>query len=228
MSSVKVLAAAAALAAAFSAARAAAPGDAVGYVRTTDGRPVVDPFGDCWHTNEWRHGMRFANCQPKALRSAALTAPRAAAARPPAPAAVPAAKPPAPAAAPLHLSADTLFAFDSDALTAQGRSLLDGFGKRVANARYRLVDVSGHADRLGASSYNRRLSERRAEAVRDYLVEHGIDALRIRTQGLGSANPVAATAQCTGMPRAKLIQCLQPDRYADVTVVGTLHTASAQ
>jgi OOP family OmpA-OmpF porin len=229
--SVKVLAAAAALAAAFSAARASAPGDAVGYVLSADGRPVVDPFGDCWHTNEWQRGMHFANCEPKARRAAAVSGATARAAprhAPAAKAALVAAKPAPRPAAPLRLSADTLFPFDSDVLTAQGRSILDGLDKRIANAGYRFVDISGHADRLGTPSYNRRLSERRAEAVRDYLVEHGIDAHRIRARGLGSANPVTSSARCAGLPRKRLIECLQPDRYAEVTVVGTVHTASAR
>ncbi len=221
----RFLAVAACLMAAMPAARAAASGDAAGYLLSAGGQPVMGSFGDCWHTGEWRPGMRFANCEPMKAAAASELPKSAPAARQAPPAAAPAPHPKP--AAPFRLSADTLFQFDSAALTPQGRATLDSLAKRIAAADYRSVDIAGHADRLGTRSYNRSLSERRAEAVRDYLVQHGIDARRIRARGLGSAQPASSTAQCEGMPRARLIQCLQPDRYAEVTVVGTAHSAGA-
>lgn len=205
------------------AARAAASGDSSGYLLVGDGHPVTDSSGDCWHTGEWRPGMRFANCEPRPVKTAAASGPpkAAPAARPTPPAAAPAPKPAPQPAAPFRLSADTLFGFDSAALTPQARAALDSLGKRIAAADYRSVDIAGHADPLGTPSYNRSLSERRAGAVRDYLVQHGIDARRIRAKGLGSAQPVISGEQCKGMPRARLIACLRPDRHAEVTVVGT-------
>lgn len=233
MSSARILVAAAVAAiAAAPAVRASTPGDAAGYLVSADRQPVRDAFGDCWRTREWRPGMRFADCEPGLIQSAAAAAPLktapAAAPRPKAlaQAAAPAPQPKAPA--PLRLSADTLFQFDSVTLTPQGRAALDSLGKRIAAADYPSIDIAGHADRLGTPSYNRALSERRAEAVRDYLAEHGVDARRIRARGLGSTQPVTSSAQCKGLPRAQLIQCLQPDRYAEVTVVGTARSASAQ
>lgn len=225
----RIVAAAAALAAVFP-ATGGATNDVAGYLANADRRPVRDSSGDCWHTREWQRGMRFANCEPK-LASTALPAfaapPRAPVAPPPkrlAEAPRPAAKTPVP----LRLPADMLFAFDSARLSDQGRATLDGLGKRIAAAGYRSVEIAGHADPLGAASYDRALSERRAEVVRDYLVGHGVDAKRMRTRGLGNARPPVALAQCAGLSRARLIQCLQPDRYAEVTVAGTMHTASAQ
>jgi OmpA-OmpF porin, OOP family len=218
MSSVRILAAAAALAAAFPAARA---DDAAGYLVAAGRQPVHDAFGDCWHTSEWHPGMHYANCEPKLAAAPAKAAP---APKRVAEAAKPAPKPPAP----LRLSADTLFQFDSAALSAKGHAALDALEKRIVRADYRSVEIAGHADPLGEPSYDRALSERRAEAVRDYLVQRGIDAKRIRTKGLGSSLPETPLAQCEGLPRARLIECLQPDRYAEVTVAGTMHTASAQ
>lgn len=214
-----------AVAAALPAARASAPDNAAGYLLSSNGRPVVDSAGGCWHTREWHAGMRFANCEPKLAAAAAVPAAAAAPVRKPA---AQAARPAPASAAPLRLSADSLFRFDSAALSESGRAALDTLANRVAAARYASVKIAGHADPLGTPSYNRALSERRAEAVRDYLVERGIDAGRVRTEGLGSAQAVKTLAQCEGMPRTRLIECLQPDRYAEVTIAGAIRSASAQ
>lgn len=226
MSMPRLLFAAAAVATVLAGTNASARDDEAGYLVTADGQPVHDSFGDCWHTREWVRGMRYASCEPKPAVAAAAPLKL-----PPAPVpkrSVAAAKPAPKPQAPLRLSADTLFGFDSVALSAQGRSALDALQKRIGDADYRLVEVAGHADRLGTPSYNRRLSQRRAEVIRDYLVQHGIDAKRVRTEGLGSAQAESASAQCQGLPRARLIDCLQPERYADITVLGTMHTAAAQ
>ncbi len=82
--------------------------------------------------------------------------------------------------------------------------------------------IVGHADRIGSAPYNQQLSERRAQVLGEYLVSQGIDAQRIVATGVGSSAPVTARADCAGARGARLIQCLQPDRYADVTVGGTV------
>lgn len=226
MSSPRLLIAAAALIATMSVAHARSPGDVTGYLVTTDHQPVRDSFGDCWHTAAWEPGMRFANCEPQPVKPAtAASEPLKRAPKAVAETVKPSSRPKT--AAPFRLSADTLFQFDSVILTMPGRAALDALGKRIADSDYRVVDISGHADRLGTPSYNRRLSERRAQSVRSYLAGRGVDAHRIRTKGVGSTEPVTSSGQCRGLPRAELIQCLQPDRYAEVTVVGTAHTASA-
>ena len=224
MRSLRIAGAAAALIAAFPTPQAASAADAGGYLVSSNGRAVIDPFGRCWHTGEWRPGMRFQSCQPRLASAAAPAKAPPAAPRVLARETAPAPKPPVP----LRLSADTLFAFDSAELSERGRAALDSLDKRIAAADYRRVDIAGHADPLGAASYNRRLSERRADSVRDYLARHGIDAHRMVAEGLGSADPVTREAQCKDLPRGALIRCLQPDRYAQVTVLGALHTASAQ
>lgn len=197
---------------------------ATGYVAARDGEPVTDSFGDCWHTRDWRPGMRFANCEPRPL-AAAPAAPQF---RP-----VPVRKAEAPAKpavrpAPFRLSADTLFEFDSAVLTPEGGVALDLLERQIAGARYDAVKITGHTDRLGAPSYNQRLSERRARAVRTYLAAHGLDAGRISAKGVGPARPITAAGWCDGRRDARLIRCLQPDRYAEVTVVATAQAASAQ
>ena len=230
MSSARFLVAAAVLIAALPSTSAFAD-DVAGYLVSSDRQPVHDSIGECWHTGEWQDGMRFANCEPRPVRAVAAAAPASKAAPTPAPApkrVLEAPKPLPTPPVPLRFSADTLFQFDSATLTPQGRAALDALEKQITGAQYTSVDVSGHADRLGAPSYNLRLSERRADAVGDYLAEHGIDAQHIHTTGLGSAQPVTSSEQCKGLPRARLIECLQPDRYAEITVVGTARAASAQ
>lgn len=202
-------------------------GDGVtGYLTAGDGEAVTDSSGDCWHTRDWRPGMRFANCEPRAPRplAAAPVVPKHEA--PVRKAEAPAK--PAPRPAPFRLSADMLFGFDRAILTPEGRVALDLLERQIADATYDSVQITGHTDRLGAPSYNQRLSERRARAVRSYLAAHGLDAGRISAKGVGSAQPMTAPGWCEGPRNARLIQCLQPDRYAEVTVTGAARTASAQ
>ena len=201
-----------------------APASAVeGYVTSRyDHQPVRDRYGDCVHDYGWQPGMRFADCEP------ALAAPVAAPAPQPAPEQeLPLAEaPPAPQAAavpvPYLLSVDEFFDFDSASLKPEGRPVLDALAAKIASSSYDSVEIVGHADRIGAARYNQQLSERRAKALRDYLVGQGIDAQRIFATGVGSSEPVTTKADCAGARGARLIQCLQPDRYADVTVGGAV------
>ena len=105
--------------------------------------------------------------------------------------------------------------------------MLDKLESQLAHAAYRSVDITGHTDRIGAPGYNRHLSERRAQAVRDYLADHGLDLRKITTKGVGSSEPSTSKSQCHGLRGARFIQCLQPDRYAEVAVFGTALQASA-
>ena len=84
-----------------------------------------------------------------------------------------------------------------------------------------MILVVGHADRFGSNAYNQRLSERRAAAVKSYLLSKGIDANRIKTEGRGETQPVTKAGECLGAKSAKVIACLQPDRRVVVEVVGT-------
>jgi len=67
---------------------------------------------------------------------------------------------------------------------------------------------------------NERLSKRRAESVKQYLVAHGIDAKRIRTEGKGGAQPLPKTRDCDALPRMEKIICYAPDRRVEIEVVG--------
>ncbi len=158
----------------------------------------------------------------------------------PAPAPAPAPATPAPAAAPAPLPAPTpvaapapakpkvlrvtsveLFEFNKSNLTQAATDKLD----REVVVRFgefqviQFMNVNGHADRLGSAQYNQKLSERRAEAVKAYLVKQGADASKIETYGFGK------TLQVKSCPdqkdRKTLIECLQPNRRVEVEVQGT-------
>jgi OmpA-OmpF porin, OOP family len=165
-------------------------------------------------------------------------APKPAAAPPPPPPPVAAPQPvPAPAPAPIakpepkpeppkkppvvNLASTELFEFDKAVLTQEARAKLDN--EVVAKLRdlkdVRYIIVNGHADRLGSAQYNQRLSEKRADAVRAYLVAKGVDAAKVETLGFGKTLPVKS---CPDEKNRKgLIECLTPNRRVVVEVQGT-------
>ncbi|WP_175950755.1 OmpA family protein [Burkholderia sp. BCC0405] len=96
------------------------------------------------------------------------------------------------------LQAGTLFAFDKSELLSAGRDELDKLAKQLASIDYDLALVIGYTDSVGKDAYNQVLSERRANAVRDYLIAHGVDASRIRAEGRGKREPVASNATPAG------------------------------
>jgi OOP family OmpA-OmpF porin len=197
-----------------------------GYVTSRyDHQPVRSGFGECVHDYEWRPGMRFADCEPAPVQP--IAAPQPAPVQE-APVVVEAPRPPQLVARPVpfKLSVDALFDFDSASLKPEGRAALDELAGRIASSSYDSVTIVGHADRIGTAKYNQQLSERRAQVMRDYLVGQGIEAQRISSSGVGSSEPTTQ-GQCKGMRGARLIECLQPDRFADVTVAGTAVQVSA-
>jgi len=164
-------------------------------------------------------------------------APKPAAAPPPAPAPAPVVKPapppPAPAPAPVakpeppkkpavvNLASTELFEFNKAVLTPEARAKLDS--EVVAKLRdmkdVKFIIVNGHADRLGSAQYNQKLSEKRADAVRAYLVSKGVDASKVETLGFGKTLPVKSCPDQKN--RKELIECLSANRRVVVEVQGT-------
>lgn len=139
----------------------------------------------------------------------------------PAPAPAPVAKPEPKKPAIVNLASTELFEFDKATLTPEARATLDreviARLKDLGELRY--LNVNGHADRLGSALYNQKLSERRAEAVRAYLVSKGADASKIETFGFGKTTPIKS---CPGTKARKaLIECLAPNRRVVVEIQGT-------
>src|SRR5262249_54099012 len=90
------------------------------------------------------------------------------------------------------------FDFNKAQLKPSGRDVLDGAVKTLRDNPSLHVVVEGHTDSVGSESYNQKLSERRAKAVRDYLVREGIDASRVTTRGYGKSRPVASNDTAEG------------------------------
>ena len=136
----------------------------------------------------------------------------------PAPVAPPPPPPPAPKFEKVTMSAPELFAFDSAKLSP-AQPKLDDIAKLLNdNPSIGNVVITGHTDRLGSEKYNQKLSERRAEAVKSYLVGKGVAASRLTAQGKGESQPVV---QCNDkkQKRADLIKCLEPNRRVEVEQV---------
>lgn len=120
------------------------------------------------------------------------------------------------------LETDALFAFNQagvEYLVLGGRHKLD---KLIATMQtwhsITQIEIDGHADRLGKTSYNQQLSIRRAEKIRDYLVQHGIAANLVTIKGAGTSDPVVSCDQ--KQSHTQLINCLQPNRRVEFVVHG--------
>lgn len=121
------------------------------------------------------------------------------------------------------LSADALFAFGKARLKSADSTDLDTLADKLKGAgQIDSVQLLGYTDRIGSAEANQKLSERRAEAVRDYLVAHGVPAGVIQAEGRGAADPVA---DCPDQKGRQLIACLAPNRR--VVVNTTMHDAAA-
>jgi len=142
-------------------------------------------FGLCWQDNFWTPATADPACVEKTS---------------------------APVADKVVFNADTFFDFDKSNLKPEGRQLLDQVAQNVNNVSLETVIAVGYTDSIGPAEYNMGLSDRRAAAVKAYLVSKGVDANRIYTEGKGEADPIASNATAEG--RAK-------NRRVEVEIVGT-------
>jgi OOP family OmpA-OmpF porin len=163
----------------------------------------------------------MAGSEPAPGAKPAAASPIPAPAARPAPSPAAAAKPAPKKPAVVNIASTELFEFNRATLTPQARALLDkeiiARLKDLGTIRY--VNVNGHADRLGSVAYNQKLSERRAEAVKAYLVSRGTSVDVVETFGWGKTLPVKSCPD--EKDRKALIECLAPNRRVVVEVQGT-------
>ncbi|MBD2785309.1 porin OmpA [Xenorhabdus sp. DI] len=146
-----------------------------------------------------------------------------------APVVAPVAPPVAPAPAPIvesksfTLRSDVLFNFNKSTLKAEGKQELDNLYNQLAkiDPTQGKVVVLGYTDRIGSQNYNLPLSQKRAQSVVDYLVAKGIPADSIQAEGRGKVDPVTGSTCDSIKVRAKLIDCLAPDRRVIINIQGT-------
>ena len=162
----------------------------------------------CWRDATWTPATAAVGCDG-ALVAAAAPAPVAGVA-PAAPAAAPA--PPAVAASKVTFAADAFFDFDKSVLKPEGRAKLTDLVSKIRGVNLEVIIAVGHTDSIGTVPYNQRLSVRRAEAVKAFLVSQGIERNRVYTEGKGESQPVADNKTKEG--RAK-------NRRVEIEVVGT-------
>ena len=129
----------------------------------------------------------------------------------------------APAVKRYTLGADALFAFDRGGLSdlnPKGKYDLDNLAAQLKQFdQLNSIKITGHTDYLGADAYNLRLSEQRAQTVRQYFISQGLPANKVYAVGMGESQPVKQCAS-TGN-RSALIACLQPNRRVEVEVDGS-------
>lgn len=186
------------------------------YVIDSRGAVVKNSSNLCWRTGYWTpaaaaNDAAICECD-KSLAAPGKCDPVAAA---------PAKKAAALANEKIKLAADALFDFDKAVLRPEGKAKLDDLAAKAKQINLEVIIAVGHTDRLGGEGYNQKLSEKRAAAVKAYLVSKGIEANRVYTEGKGERQPVTGTT-CKGDKKTPaLIQCLQPDRRVEIEIVGT-------
>ena len=170
----------------------AAEGDVL-YVQDGFGGPVKDPFGKCVLSVG---GSRVPGCVEEV-------------------AVVP---PPAPVHETMTLGADTFFNFDKYNLKPTAIAKLDELAAKLRQLGPAVtgVSVTGHTDSIGTEAYNLKLSQRRAQAVVDYLVQRGVNPSIIQARGMGKSNPIASNATPAGRAQNRrveiTVESVQPSR----------------
>lgn len=164
--------------------------------RSASGDVWKNASGDCWRDANWTPATAAPGCGAPAP---AVVAPKPAA-------------PVVAAASKVTYAADAFFDFDKAVVKPAGKAKLDDLVGKIKGINLEVIIAVGHTDSIGSDAYNQKLSVRRAEAVKAYLVSKGIEKNRVYTEGKGEKQPVASNKTKEG--RAK-------NRRVEIEVVGT-------
>ena len=169
----------------------------------------------CWRDAFWTPATAAPGCDGAIVPPAPVVAPPVAVAPPPPPVVAPVA-PPAPPAPPaatkVTYAADAFFDFNKSVIKPEGKAKLDDLVGKIKDINLEVIIAVGHTDSVGSDAYNQKLSIRRSEAVKAYLVSKGVEKNRVYTEGKGEKQPVADNKTSEG--RAK-------NRRVEIEVVGT-------
>ena len=170
----------------------------------------------CWRDANWTPATAAAVCDGAIAPKVAVVAPAPKAAPAPAPAVVAPPAPPAPlpptVATKVTYAADAFFDFNKSVIKPEGKAKLDDLIGKIKDINLEVIIAVGHTDSVGGDAYNQKLSVRRSESVKAYLVSKGIEKNRVYTEGKGEKQPVADNKTAEG--RAK-------NRRVEIEVVGT-------
>ena len=170
----------------------------------------------CWRNANWTPATAAPGCDGAIVPVVAAPAPAPVAAPAPTPVPAPIVAPVAPPAPPVATkvtyAADAFFDFDKSVLKPEGRAKLDDLVGKIKDINLEVIIAVGHTDSVGSDAYNQKLSVRRSESVKAYLVSKGIEKNRVYTEGKGEKQPVADNKTAEG--RAK-------NRRVEIEVVGT-------
>ncbi|MGE4338294.1 MAG: outer membrane protein OmpA [Pigmentiphaga sp.] len=162
------------------------------------GLPWMNGTGQlCWRNAFWTPETGLPGCDGTIIAQAPTPAP---------------APQVTPTAEKVVFDADTFFDFDKYNIKPDGRAMLDELVRQIANIDLEVILAVGFTDSIGTVEYNLGLSDRRANAVKQYLIERGVPANRIYTEGKGKADPIATNSTPEG--RAQ-------NRRVEIEVVGT-------
>ena len=165
----------------------------------------------CWRDAFWTPATAFPGCDGAIVPVVAAPAPVEPRAVAPVVPVVPA-PPPATVATKVTYAADAFFDFDKSVLKPEGKAKLDDLVSKIKDINLEVIIAVGHTDSVGSDAYNQKLSVRRSESVKAYLVSKGIEKNRVYTEGKGEKQPVADNKTAEG--RAK-------NRRVEIEVVGT-------
>jgi OOP family OmpA-OmpF porin len=204
------------VAAVAAAASSAALAQSVDNWRATDGTVWKNGTNEyCWRDNFWTPATAAKGCDGEIKPAPVVEAPKPVAPPPPAPAPVapkPVTPPPVPVSEKVTFAADAFFDFDKATLKPEAKAKLDDLVSKTKGINLEVIIAVGHTDSVGSDAYNQKLSIKRSEAVKAYLVSKGVEPNRVYTEGKGEKQPVADNKTKEG--RAK-------NRRTEIEVVGT-------
>jgi outer membrane protein OmpA-like peptidoglycan-associated protein len=103
---------------------------------------------------------------------------------------------------------DVQFATGRATITPDSFARLDALVEYMTHKKTARLEISGHTDNAGKKAANKKLSQQRADAIRDYLVSKGVEAGRIKAVGYGDEKPIAPNDTSEGRQKNRRIEAI--------------------